>query len=69
MCAGAIHTPHLLSLSGIGRAQQLRQYGLDVAADLPGVGRNLQVPSVSSLPARACWSAHKPAEPICSASK
>ena len=43
MCAGAIHTPHLLSLSGIGQANVLRQYGLPVAADLPGVGRNLQV--------------------------
>ena len=47
MCAGAIHTPALLSLSGIGRAQTLRNYGLPVVADLPGMGQNLQVcPSV-----------------------
>ena len=43
MCAGAIHTPHLLSLSGIGPAQQLRDHDVQVAVDLPGVGQNLQV--------------------------
>ena len=43
MCAGAIHTPHLLNLSGIGAAQQLREHDVPVAVDLPGVGQNLQV--------------------------
>ncbi len=40
--AGAINTPQLLMLSGIGEAEQLRRHGIDVVADLPGVGKNLQ---------------------------
>lgn len=39
---GAIATPKLLMLSGIGPADQLRRHGIDVQADLPGVGQNLQ---------------------------
>jgi choline dehydrogenase len=42
LCAGAIDSPRLLMLSGIGDAGVLRAQGIDVAADLPGVGRNLQ---------------------------
>ena len=42
MCAGAVGTPQLLLLSGIGPAGQLRALGIDAAADLPGVGENLQ---------------------------
>lgn len=42
LCAGAIDTPRLLLLSGIGPAEELRAAGVDVAHDLPGVGRNLQ---------------------------
>ncbi|GIL70388.1 hypothetical protein Vretimale_3577 [Volvox reticuliferus] len=42
MCAGAVHTPHLLMLSGIGPASTLLEHGLDVVANLPGVGANLQ---------------------------
>ena len=38
---GAIDTPRLLLLSGIGPARQLRQLGIQVVADLPGVGENL----------------------------
>ena len=38
MCAGAVGSPHLLLLSGIGPAGQLRALGIDPAADLPGVG-------------------------------
>jgi choline dehydrogenase len=41
LCAGAIGTPHLLLLSGIGPADQLRRHGIDVVADLAGVGANL----------------------------
>ena len=41
LCAGAIDTPRLLMLSGIGPADQLRALGIDVTADLPGVGENL----------------------------
>jgi len=42
LCGGAFNTPHLLQLSGIGPADALREHGIDVKADLPGVGRNLQ---------------------------
>ncbi|MGW7578042.1 GMC family oxidoreductase [Streptomyces sp. NPDC054765] len=41
LAAGAIGSPHLLMLSGIGPADHLRSIGLSVAADLPGVGGNL----------------------------
>ena len=41
VCAGAINTPKLLQLSGIGDAELLQQTGLRVARHLPGVGRNL----------------------------
>ncbi len=40
--AGALASPKLLMLSGIGPAAQLRAHGIDVVADLPGVGQNLQ---------------------------
>ena len=40
-CAGAIGSPHILMLSGIGPADQLRVHGIAVAADLAGVGQNL----------------------------
>jgi choline dehydrogenase len=42
VCAGAIGTPQLLLLSGIGPADQLRALGIGVVADIPGVGQNLQ---------------------------
>jgi choline dehydrogenase len=42
LSGGAINSPQLLMLSGIGPAPQLREIGLDVRRDLPGVGRNLQ---------------------------
>ena len=42
LCGGAINTPQLLQLSGIGNAQDLGELGIDVVADLPGVGANLQ---------------------------
>jgi len=38
LCAGAVMSPHLLLLSGVGPALQLRQHGIDIVADLPGVG-------------------------------
>ena len=41
VCSGAVHTPRLLMLSGIGPAAHLRERGVDVRVDLPGVGRNL----------------------------
>lgn len=42
LAAGAIGSPHLLLLSGIGPADHLRHHGVPVALDLPGVGANLQ---------------------------
>ena len=42
VCAGAVGSPQLLMLSGIGPAGQLHALGIEVAADLPGVGENLQ---------------------------
>jgi choline dehydrogenase len=41
LCAGAIGSPHLLMLSGIGPAGALRAHGIAANADLPGVGENL----------------------------
>ena len=40
--SGAVESPKLLLLSGLGPAKQLRAHGVNVVADLPGVGRNLQ---------------------------
>jgi choline dehydrogenase len=42
LCAGAIHTPRLLLLSGIGPHADLERLGIATVLDLPGVGRNLQ---------------------------
>jgi choline dehydrogenase len=42
LAGGAINSPQLLLLSGIGPARELADLGIDVLADLPGVGRNLQ---------------------------
>ena len=42
LCAGAIGTPQLLQLSGIGPAALLQQHGIKPVVDLPGVGANLQ---------------------------
>jgi choline dehydrogenase len=42
LCGGAINTPQLLQISGVGGADHLRGIGVDVVADLPGVGENLQ---------------------------
>jgi choline dehydrogenase len=42
LAGGAINTPQLLQLSGIGPAEHLRALGIDVVDDVPGVGENLQ---------------------------
>ncbi len=42
LAGGAINSPQLLKLSGIGPAEELRAHGLPVIADRPGVGENLQ---------------------------
>jgi choline dehydrogenase len=42
LAAGAIGSPHLMMLSGVGPAMQLRNHGIAVVYDRPGVGENLQ---------------------------
>jgi choline dehydrogenase len=42
LAGGAINSPQLLQLSGVGPADLLKQHGIEVVADLPGVGENLQ---------------------------
>jgi choline dehydrogenase len=42
LCGGAVNSPHLLLLSGVGPRAHLEQLGAPVVLDLPGVGQNLQ---------------------------
>jgi choline dehydrogenase len=42
LSAGAVQSPQLLQLSGVGDPRLLERHGIPVVADLPGVGRNLQ---------------------------
>ena len=42
LCGGAVNSPQLLMLSGVGPGAHLREHGIDVVADLPGVGSGLQ---------------------------
>jgi len=42
LAAGAFNTPQILKLSGVGPAEELKQHGIAVVADRPGVGENLQ---------------------------
>jgi choline dehydrogenase len=58
--AGAVATPWLLMLSGLGPAQQLRRHGIPVVVNLPGVGQNLQD---HPLGAGANWQAKAPVPP------
>ena len=68
LAGGAINTPQLLQLSGVGDADHLRGLGIDVVADLPGVGEALQdhlevyvqhncLQPVSISPGRRWWRA------------
>ena len=41
LCGGAVNSPHVLQISGIGPAEHLRAIGVPVVHDLPGVGSNL----------------------------
>lgn len=50
LTAGALISPKLLMLSGIGPAGMLKQHGIDVVVDLPGVGSNLQDHNDARLP-------------------
>jgi choline dehydrogenase len=42
LAGGAINSPQLLKLSGVGPAEELRGHGIELVHDLPGVGENLQ---------------------------
>jgi choline dehydrogenase len=42
LCGGAINTPQTMQVSGVGKADLLKGLGIDVVADLPGVGENMQ---------------------------
>ena len=42
LCGGAINSPQLLQLSGVGNASELQRLGINPVHDLPGVGENLQ---------------------------
>jgi choline dehydrogenase len=54
LSAGAIGTPHILQLSGIGPAKLLQKYGIRVLKDVPAVGSNLQ----DHLQIRAVFKVH-----------
>ena len=56
LCGGAVNSPQLLLLSGIGPAQELRALGISAVADLSGVGENLQ----DHPAADAQWSCRAP---------
>jgi len=56
LCAGALQSPQLLQLSGVGPAELLRAHGIDVVHALPGVGTNLQ----DHLQARLMFRCTKP---------
>src|SRR6202042_2679102 len=60
VCAGAIEPPALLLRSGIGPAGDLRALGIEVIADLPGVGRNLH----DHLLSPSIWSAERAIVPF-----
>lgn len=49
LCGGAINTPQLLMLSGIGPAAHLAEHGIAARVDAPGVGENLQDHLVAGL--------------------
>jgi len=51
LCAGAIGSPQILQLSGIGRAALLRGHGIEVLRDVPAIGANLQ----DHLQLRCTW--------------
>ena len=42
ICAGAVQSPQILLLSGIGSSERLAEFGIETVNDLPGVGQNLQ---------------------------
>ncbi|GAB3852538.1 GMC family oxidoreductase N-terminal domain-containing protein [Nocardioides maradonensis] len=61
LCCGAIDSPRLLQLSGIGPAPVLEQAGVPVVLDLPGVGENLQ----DHVEGLVVWEARRTPPPTC----
>ncbi|MDH4567956.1 choline dehydrogenase [Pseudomonas sp. BN414] len=53
LCAGAIHSPHLLQLSGIGNADHLAQFSIKSVVHLPGVGEGMKDHIASPVQFRA----------------
>lgn len=53
LCGGAYASPQLLMLSGVGPANHLREHGVEVLADLPQVGQNLQEHPLTPMSFRA----------------
>jgi choline dehydrogenase-like flavoprotein len=68
LCGGAVNSPQLLMLSGIGDREQLARHGIDVVADAPEVGRNLMdhlaVPVGFDVPDDSLQGAEKPLEMV-----
>jgi choline dehydrogenase len=64
LCCGAINTPQLLMLSGIGHRDQLADHGIDVLREAPDVGANLLdhlvVPLGFDVPSDTLFTAEKP---------
>ncbi len=56
LCGGAINSPQLLMLSGIGEAEQLSEHGITVVKDLKGVGKGMQ----DHLQARLVYKCNEP---------
>jgi choline dehydrogenase-like flavoprotein len=61
LCCGAIDSPRLLQLSGIGPRPVLEAAGVPVRADLPGVGENLQ----DHVEGLVVWEARQSPPPVC----
>ena len=59
LAAGAVGSPKLLMLSGLGPARHLRELGIDVLQDLPGVGANLHDHPLAGI----TYEARRPVEP------
>ncbi|SHJ11456.1 choline dehydrogenase [Shimia gijangensis] len=56
LSSGALGSPQILMMSGIGEAEQLKEHGIDVVADLPAVGKNMQ----DHLQARLVFKCNEP---------
>lgn len=64
LCAGGINTPHLLMLSGVGPAEKLRRFGIDVVHDSPQVGQNLMDHPFVAVPYRTTTGGPVPGGPL-----